>query len=111
MPSKLATEEPKALNNSYVRSLVAPTSCMICIEDFSDITRAPGRISQECRHKPAVCTGCISRSIKIDLETKIWDQIKCPECKILLNYDDIKRLADPVTFSRYALKDDALARY
>lgn len=32
---------------------------------------------------------------------RIWDQIRCPECQILLIYDDIKRLADAETFERY----------
>jgi hypothetical protein len=35
------------------------------------------------------------------LDTKIWNQITCPECSAHLIYDDIQRLADPETFSRY----------
>jgi hypothetical protein len=78
-----------------------PTSCIICTEDFSSTTRQPRWISSSCLHHPSVCYGCVEKSIKIDLDSKIWNQIKCPECGITLIYDDIRRLADPDTFARY----------
>ncbi|EEA19945.1 RING finger protein, putative [Talaromyces marneffei ATCC 18224] len=77
------------------------TSCNICVEDFSNTVTRPAWISIACAHEPSVCNICISKSIKSDLETRIWDQIRCPECQTLLIYDDIKRLADPETFERY----------
>lgn len=76
-------------------------SCIICVENFSSTVTRPAWISLACTHEPSVCSVCISRSIKSDLETRIWDQIRCPECQTLLIYDDIKRLADPATFERY----------
>lgn len=78
-----------------------PTSCIICTEDFGGSIMPPGWISLACLHHPSVCCECLAKCIKSDLESKIWSQIKCPECKTLLIYEDIKRLADPETFSRY----------
>ena len=85
----------------YFQQAETPTSCIICVEDFSNNVTRPAWISQACAHQPSVCSACIAKSIKSDLETRIWDQIRCPECQISLIYEDIKRLADPATFERY----------
>ncbi|KAF4626044.1 hypothetical protein G7Y89_g12120 [Cudoniella acicularis] len=86
-----------------VRSASSPTSCIICTEDFEGAVRPPGWISLACLHEPSVCTGCLAKCIKSDLESKIWNQIKCPECKALLIYEDIKRFADPESLARYEI--------
>lgn len=78
-----------------------PTSCIICTDDFSATFKPPGWISVSCLHEPSVCCECLARWIKSDLEGKIWNQITCPECKTLLVYEDIQRLADPETFAKY----------
>jgi len=78
-----------------------PTNCIVCTDDFSATLRPPGWISVSCLHEPSVCCECLARCIKNDLESKIWNQITCPECKTLLVYEDIRRLADPETFGKY----------
>jgi hypothetical protein len=78
-----------------------PTSCIVCTDDFSATLKPPGWISISCLHEPSVCCECLARCIKSDLESKIWNQITCPECKTLLVYEDIQRLADPETFGKY----------
>lgn len=77
--------------------------CIVCAEDFTSRTRPPAWITLACEHKPTVCTKCIATSIKTDLEDKMWDKIRCPECGVFLIYDDIRRLADFQTFERYVL--------
>ncbi|OBT67818.1 hypothetical protein VE03_02421 [Pseudogymnoascus sp. 23342-1-I1] len=85
----------------FVPSATSPTSCIICTENFSETVRPPGWISLACLHEPSVCSSCLAKCIKSDLETKIWNQIQCPECRTLLIYEDIQRLADLATFARY----------
>ncbi|KAF4631885.1 hypothetical protein G7Y89_g6245 [Cudoniella acicularis] len=106
IPPPRAAPQPEAPTegfqaSSYVRFSDDPTSCIVCTEDFSSTVRPPPWISLACVHEPSICTRCLSECIKSDLETKIWNQIKCPECKELLVFEDIKRLADPVSFARY----------
>ncbi|KAF8862455.1 hypothetical protein BDZ45DRAFT_739439 [Acephala macrosclerotiorum] len=79
----------------------APTSCIICTEDFTSTLQPPPWITHACTHAPSVCTPCLSKCISNDLTSKIWNQIKCPECSIPLVYEDIKRLATPSTFAKY----------
>jgi hypothetical protein len=80
-----------------------PTSCIICTDDFSATLKPPGWISVSCLHEPSVCCDCLARWIKSDLESKVWNQITCPECKTLLVYEDIQRLADRETFAKYVI--------
>lgn len=82
--------------------LTSRPSCIVCTEEFSGTTIPPKWISQNCVHPPTVCSDCLVKCIKSDLDTKVWNQIKCPECGILLIYDDIRQLADRETFLRWA---------
>ncbi|KAH0439626.1 ring finger domain-containing protein [Colletotrichum camelliae] len=36
-----------------------------------------------------------------DLNSKLWTEIRCPECRELLEYVDIQKYADEETFARY----------
>ncbi|KAJ3950237.1 uncharacterized protein N0V96_001381 [Colletotrichum fioriniae] len=40
-------------------------------------------------------------SIKSDLNSKLWTEIQCPECRELLEYVDIQKYADGETFARH----------
>ncbi|EFQ31528.1 IBR domain-containing protein [Colletotrichum graminicola M1.001] len=40
-------------------------------------------------------------SIKSDFNSKLWTDIRCPECRELLEYVDIQKYADEETFARY----------
>jgi len=77
------------------------TSCIVCTEDFSTTLLRAQEISQECSHVPSVCEDCLLQWIRSQLENKGWNKIECPECNVLLDYGDIRRLADPATFSRH----------
>lgn len=93
-------EEPLAL---FIIPEGHPTECIICTEEFTSELRPPPWITLTCLHQPSVCTSCMQRSISSDLQNKLWNQIKCPECDSLLIYEDIQRLADAETFTRYVL--------
>ncbi|KAL5044156.1 hypothetical protein BDW71DRAFT_186436 [Aspergillus fruticulosus] len=96
------TKTVKKARESKPSLKVGPEACIICLEPFSaDGVKAPDTLSIACEHKPSVCYICLSKSIKHDLETKFWDEIKCPECQTLFIHEDIKRFADEETFIRY----------
>ena len=94
------TKEPDQDKSTLIQRGQA-TSCVVCTEEFSSTIQTPPWISLACLHQPSVCTGCLAQSIRHDLDNKVWDQIKCPECSITLIYEDIQRLADPEIFLRY----------
>lgn len=47
------------------------------------------------------CLECVAISIKTDLNNRLWNEIKCPECGETLQYDDVQRFADEETKDRY----------
>ncbi|KAK2000892.1 hypothetical protein LX36DRAFT_709013 [Colletotrichum falcatum] len=75
--------------------------CPICAE-----TRGPSSfpvlsITPMCTHPPEACLECLQMSIKSDFNSKLWTDIRCPECRELLEYVDIQKYADEETFARY----------
>lgn len=48
------------------------------------------------------CLECLEKSIRSDLNGKLWTEIRCPECREFLDYADIQRYADEETFLRYS---------
>ncbi|KAK3315464.1 hypothetical protein B0H66DRAFT_628584 [Apodospora peruviana] len=75
--------------------------CCICT-DTKDVTKFPGAsITISCTHPPGACLECIAASIKSDLNNRLWNDIRCPECREVLQYDDVQRFADEETKERY----------
>lgn len=59
-------------------------------------------VTKACTHEPTTCLACVATSIRTDLNSRLWNEIKCPECRETLEYDDVQRFADDETKERYA---------
>ncbi|KAL7822269.1 hypothetical protein V8C26DRAFT_390525 [Trichoderma gracile] len=75
--------------------------CSICADTKEPILFPRFSPTASCEHPPTACLECLERSIRSDLTSKIWTDIRCPECRGLLDYTDIQRYADEETFRRY----------
>lgn len=75
--------------------------CLICADTKEEILFPRFSPTASCTHSPNACLECLERSIQSDLTGKIWTDIRCPECRELLDYTDIQRYADEETFKRY----------
>jgi hypothetical protein len=78
--------------------------CLICADTKEEILFPRFSPTASCTHSPNTCLECLERSIRSDLNGKIWTDIRCPECRQLLDYTDIQRYADEETFKRYLLQ-------
>ena len=75
-------------------------ACIICT-DTKPIAAFPRlAVTATCTHSPTTCLECVATSISSDLRTKLWNDIRCPECREPLRYDDVQRYADPETRER-----------
>ncbi|KAL2179715.1 uncharacterized protein P884DRAFT_282941 [Thermothelomyces heterothallicus CBS 202.75] len=75
--------------------------CIVCT-DTKPVSEFPTvGITKACNHEPATCLACVATSIRTDLNTRLWNEIKCPECRETLEYDDVQRFADEETKERY----------
>jgi len=83
-------------------SLWATQDCVICTEELSANFDFPIlSVSNACNHPPRACTRCIQNQIRSNIETRRWDDVRCPECNALMEYHDVQRQADPRTFERF----------
>lgn len=52
------------------------------------------------QHERNTCRNCFRNWVNSQIESKPWDQIGCPECSTLLQYDKIKAFAQEATFDK-----------
>lgn len=80
--------------------LTGDRECIVCA-NTKVVTEFPGAsVTTTCTHPPATCLECVAMSIKSDLNSKLWNEIRCPECREPMQYDDVQRYADPETRER-----------
>lgn len=60
-------------------------------------------VTSSCDHEPDVCSSCLSRTIAVQFQTKVWNHIDCPSCRQRLHHDDVKKFADKATFEKFVL--------
>jgi len=78
----------------------ATRECIVCT-DSKDISQFPeAAVTKACKHLPTTCLECVATSIRSDLNSRLWNEIRCPECAEFLQYDDVERFADEETKER-----------
>ncbi|KAF5663420.1 heat shock 70 kDa 12A [Fusarium heterosporum] len=82
-------------------TVVGDLECIVCA-DTKHVDAFPRfSVTATCAHPPSTCLDCIQLSIESDLSSKLWTEIRCPECRELLEYADIQRYANQQTFTKY----------
>lgn len=76
--------------------------CLICSDNKEKQLFPRFSVTTTCTHPPMTCLECLEKSIRSDLNGKLWTEIRCPECREFLDYADIQRYADEETFLRYS---------
>jgi len=75
--------------------------CVVCAETRDADEFPIASVTSACKHPPMTCLICVATSIRTDLSYRLWNEIKCPECGEILQYDDVQRFADAETKDRY----------
>ena len=75
--------------------------CVVCDEALINSNTPNRRITLSCQHEPDVCLDCLARSITVQFESKVWDNIDCPSCGDRLAFEDVQAFGTAETFSRY----------
>jgi uncharacterized protein YbaR (Trm112 family) len=78
-----------------------PTECTVCTDTKPAASFPLAAITKTCTHPPTTCLDCVATSIRSDITHKLWNEIRCPECREPLQYDDVQRHADAATLERY----------
>jgi len=99
-----SSSSPIAITRKRVTAAVinGMKECVVCTETLPAETHfSPHALSLGCDHEPSTCSECVAKSIASDLETKMWYEVRCPECRAPMEYQDVERYADRETFRRY----------
>ncbi|KAB5583557.1 hypothetical protein GE09DRAFT_1278751 [Coniochaeta sp. 2T2.1] len=80
---------------------IGEIQCTVCTDTKPAISFPASAVSKTCTHPPTTCLDCVATSIRSDLTNRLWTQIRCPECRATLAYDDVQLYADPTTRERY----------
>ncbi|CZR38903.1 uncharacterized protein FPRO_05905 [Fusarium proliferatum ET1] len=81
-------------------SAIGGRECLAC-SDMKAPDSFPDFVTSKCTHPPSICLDCMVRSIQVAIKTEYWNEINCDECKERLEHNDIQRLADEQTISKY----------
>ncbi|CVK87855.1 related to RING finger protein Dorfin [Fusarium proliferatum] len=81
-------------------SAIGGRECLAC-SDMKAPDSFPDFVTSKCTHPPSICLDCMVRSIQVAIKTEYWNEISCDECKERLEHNDIQRLADEQTISKY----------
>ncbi|MCJ1370862.1 hypothetical protein MMC20_002075 [Loxospora ochrophaea] len=81
--------------------LVKFQECAVCTESIHVSQFPEAGVTESCTHAPSTCLECIRHHIESQLETRMWNQLSCPECPALLGYADVRKYASKPTFERY----------
>jgi IBR domain, a half RING-finger domain len=79
--------------------------CVVCAETLKGRDFPDCGVTGTCTHEATTCNSCIAQHIRVQLETRTWRQLTCPECPAPMAYADVQRFATAEIFQRY----DALA--
>ncbi|KAK5134063.1 hypothetical protein LTR08_006953 [Meristemomyces frigidus] len=73
--------------------------CMICCEEIPafGFPEAPHYDGEKCAS--SVCFSCWELHLEIEVESKKWNDIKCPECGKLIIEEELKMLALQDTYA------------
>ncbi|CAG8441738.1 5799_t:CDS:2 [Dentiscutata heterogama] len=73
--------------------------CNICYNDVPVVDFM--RTSTKCNHR--ICRECLNKNINTQLNSKGNTEIKClkSNCEVLMDYEDMKRVASEDLFERY----------
>jgi hypothetical protein len=88
---------------SRIFCLLELVECAVCGDDETPYAEFEDPITIGCLHKRQTCSACLRRWIATKLDNGQWNAIGCPgdDCKEVLQYIDVRRLASEEHFERY----------
>lgn len=82
------------------RRLPLQRECIVCMERHFPTAFPDGPPSASCQHASDTCLDCLHRSVATQLTDKGFDQIVCPSCPSVLEYEDVQKSASSDAFER-----------
>lgn len=104
-PSRPPTPEEAVIPQEEEAELPAKTArlkrtCVVC-DTEKHLTRFPGRAKVSSHdHGTNVCRACYVRHLKVEIDSKVRDEVACPECPVRLAYNEVMNMTNAVDFAK-----------
>jgi hypothetical protein len=100
-PSKGQAKPPKKKQCRKPRCIVCGTK--------KYFNQFPGQAKVSSHdHGANVCRSCYVSHLKVEIDSKIWDEVACPECPVRLTYNEIENMADAEDFAKWVIQSHRL---
>jgi hypothetical protein len=75
-------------------------TCVVC-GTKKYFNQFPGQVKVNSHeHGANVCRSCYVSHLKVEIDSKTWDEVACPECPVRLTYNEVENMADPEDFTK-----------
>ncbi|KAI4831225.1 hypothetical protein E4T44_09621 [Aureobasidium sp. EXF-8845] len=103
--SKRPAEEPATPSEGHVnrpkKKQCRKPTCVVC-GTKKYFNQFPGQAKVNSHeHGANVCRSCYVSHLKVEIDSKTWDEVACPECPVRLTYNEVENMADPEDFAKY----------
>lgn len=75
-------------------------TCLVCdVEKGINQFPSSKRVSFH-DHGSNICRPCFIRHVEVEIDSKNWDQVACPECPTILEYNEVKKMTSAEKFEK-----------
>lgn len=76
-------------------------TCLVCDDaKYADHFPSTKEVSSH-HHGANVCRDCYLSHVKVEIDSKQWDEIACPECTATLSCEEVKSMTSTGSFVKY----------
>ncbi|KEQ68764.1 hypothetical protein M436DRAFT_57838 [Aureobasidium namibiae CBS 147.97] len=76
-------------------------TCVVCDDTkHQDEFPSTEEVSSH-RHGADVCRDCYINHIEVEIDSKQWNEVACPECMTTLSFHEVKSLTNDESFAKY----------
>ena len=76
-------------------------TCVVCdTAKETDQFPRPQEVSSH-HHRANVCRDRYFSHVEVEIDSKQWDEIACPECTITLSFEEVKNMTSTESFVKY----------
>ena len=93
-PCKDQSEPPKKKKKCRKRT------CVVC-DTKKHFNQFPAQAKVSSHdHGANVCRPCYIRHLEVEIDSKTWDELACPECPVRLTYNEVENMSNADDFAK-----------
>jgi hypothetical protein len=75
-------------------------TCVVC-DTKKHFNQFPGHAKVSSHdHGANICRPCYVRHLQVEIDSKTWNEVACPECPVRLTYNEVENMANAEDFAK-----------